>query len=173
MYKEKYFASAHPFYLQSGSILCLPRFSIIFKSRFNNKLSSKSISLSFRSPQVRIIFSPSDVFFFFLSFSSSNLDFWPLAHQIFKLPKYSRASRLVFLSFKCSILNLVLFFKLLITGSISSFGDWAAGNRWTEIAARMTNSVLKSTTVKRIYWTLANTMANSFPNSFGSVRQNQ
>ena len=76
MYKEKYFASAHPFYLQSGSIPCLPRFSIFFKSRFNNKLSSKSISLSFRCPQVRIIFSPSDLFFFseFLKFKPSFFD---------------------------------------------------------------------------------------------------
>ena len=86
-----------------------------------------------------------------LFFSSSNLQFVP--NKIFKLPKFSRASLLVFLSFKCSILSLFLFFKLLITGSISSFGDWAAGNRWTEIAMRMimTNSVLKSTTVNRIY----------------------
>ena len=89
-----------------------------------------------------------------LFFSSSNLQFVP--NKIFKLPKFSRASLLVFLSFKCSILSLFLFFKLLITGSISSFGDWAAGNRWTEIAMRMimTNSVLKSTTVNRNYCSL-------------------
>ena len=114
-----------------------------------------------------------------LFFSSSNLQFVP--KKIFKLPKFSRASLLVFLSFKCSILSLFLFFKLLITGSISSFGDWAAGNRWTEIAMRMimTNSVLKSTTVNRNFCSLKKsqiTKVKSFSQSLSlrvSGRQNQ
>ena len=116
-----------------------------------------------------MIFSPSNLFFF-LKFKSSIRS----KQNIQTSEVFKSRSLLVFLSFKCSILSLFLFFKLLITGSISSFGDWAAGNRWTEIAMRMimTNSVLKSTTVS-IYLTFVKKHEGKYKPRFDSASQNQ